>query len=125
MNRLHFVASVALLFTLGCAGLKSGVSTGGSGGQGAGVGVDGGNGHPTGSGGSGPAAARRMTIPPVDPDAGPLPSAAAGRNARLEPGAPEREQQRDARNKMKSVHGQLLPAVQSMAALNSLKPSMV
>ena len=40
MNRLHFFAGVALLLSLGCAGVKSGVSTGGSGGQGAGVGVD-------------------------------------------------------------------------------------
>lgn len=53
MNRLQFVAGVALLFSLGCAGVKSGVSTGGSGGQGATVGVDAGTNHPTtGSGGS-------------------------------------------------------------------------
>jgi hypothetical protein len=54
MNRLHFVAAVALLFSLGCAGVKSGVSTTtGSGGSGASVGVDGGAGHPQGSGGTG------------------------------------------------------------------------
>ena len=66
-----------------------------------------------------------MIVPRVDADARPLPSAAAGRDAGLDPGAPERKQQRDARNEMKSVHGQLLPAVQSMAALNNLKPLMV
>src|SRR5580692_157225 len=53
MNRLRLVAGVALLFALGCAGVKSGVSaTTGSGGSGASGGVDGGPNHPTGSGGS-------------------------------------------------------------------------